>query len=160
MVSVHASKIGNHYVSDGSVISELWLKKSECTAQSYLDLNTSNSQRHQIVVNAMNLLGKGYRYAGNGPDAYDCSGLVKAVMSSVGISIARTSSEICNAGTQVGITGLRPGDIVGRSGHVGIYIGDGYFVHAAETSTGVVTESLEVYNASSRFSSYVNVVGD
>ncbi len=160
VVAVHASKIGSHYISDGSVVDELWLKKSDCTAQSYIDLNTSNSQRHQIVINAMSLLGKGYRYAGNGPDAFDCSGLVKNVMSSVGISVSRTSSEICNEGTQVGVTGLRPGDIVGRSGHVGIYIGDGLFVHAAETSTGVVTESLEAYNSSSRFSHYVNVVGD
>ena len=158
VVAVHASRIGNFSV--GSTVDELWLKKSECTASNSIELNTTSPQRQQIVKTALGLLGKGYRYAGNGPDAYDCSGFVNAVMTSCGISIARTSYEICNAGTQVGITGLRPGDIVGRPGHVGIYIGGGNFVHAAESSTGVITDSVEVYNRGSAFSSYVNVIGD
>lgn len=160
IVAVNARRIGNYYTSDGSRITELWLKKSECVAKNYIEVNTTNSQRQQIVKTAFSLLGKGYQYAGNGPDAYDCSGLVNAVMTSCGISIARTSSEICSAGTQVGITGLRPGDIVGRSGHVGVYIGNGYFLHAAESTTGVVTEDLNVYNRNSRFTNYCNVVGD
>ncbi len=158
VVAVHASRIGNYSV--GAVVNELWLKKSECTVQNSIELNTTNPQRQQIVKTALSLLGKGYQYAGNGPDAYDCSGLVNAVMTNCGISISRTSYEICNAGTQVGITGLRPGDIVGRPGHVGIYIGNGNFLHAAESSCGVISDSVEVYNRGSAFSSYVNVVGD
>ena len=81
-------------------------------------------------------------------------------MSQCGIKVPRTSSELCSAGTEVGIEGLRPGDIVGRPGHVGIYIGNGYFIHASESSTGVVVESVAVYNKASAFTNYVNVVGD
>ena len=50
--------------------------------------------------------------------------------------------------------------VVGRPGHVGIYIGDGWFVHASESSTGVITESLEVYSRTNRFTNFINVVGD
>ncbi len=160
IVAVHARRIGNYSTPDGSTISELWLKKSDCTAKNYIELNTSSAKRQAIVKYALSLLGKGYTYGGNGPDAFDCSGFVNHVMSTNGISVARTSTEICSNGYEVGITGLRPGDIVGRSGHVGIYIGDGYFIHAAESATGVITDSIEIYNKSSAFTAYRNVSGD
>lgn len=160
VVAAGGRQVGNYRTSDGSVLSEIWLKKSDCTAQSYIDLNTSNSTRQQIVRNALSYLGKRYQFAANGPDAFDCSGFVNYIMNSVGISVPRSSSEICTIGTQVSADELRPGDIVGRPGHVGIYIGDGWFVHASESSTGVITESLEVYSRTNRFTNFINVVGD
>lgn len=160
VVQVQARRIGNYTTPDGSTITELWLKKSDCVARNYIELNTSNTKRQAIVKYALSLLGKGYQYAGNGPDVFDCSGFVNHVMSTNGIKVARNSTEICSNGREVGINGLRPGDIVGRSGHVGIYIGDGYFIHAAESSSGVITDSVAIYNKSSAFTSYRNVVGD
>ncbi len=160
IVAMAGRKVGDYATPDGSVPAELWLRKSDCTVQSSLDLNTSNETRRQIVRNAMALLGCRYRYAGNGPEVFDCSGFVHYVMESVGISVPRTSTELCGAGEQVGAEGVRPGDIVGRPGHVGIYIGDGYFVHASESSTGVITESIAVYERNNHFTNYVNVVGD
>lgn len=160
VVSVQARRLGNYTTPDGSTITELWLKKSDCVAKNYIEINTSNTKRQAIVKYALSLLGKGYQYAGNGPDVFDCSGFVNHVMSTNGIKVARNSTEICQNGREAGINGLRPGDIVGRSGHVGIYIGDGYFVHAAESSTGVITDSVAIYNKSSAFTSYRNVVGD
>lgn len=160
VVAVNAKRIGNYATSDGSRVTELWLRKSECTASSSIELNTTNAKRQQIVKYALSLLGKGYQYGGNGPDVFDCSGFVNSVMSNAGIKVARTSSEICNAGSSVGLSGLRPGDIVGRPGHVGIYIGNGYFIHAAESSSGVITDSVEIYNRSAAFTAYRNVVGD
>lgn len=160
VVSVQARRIGNYTTPDGSTITELWLKKSDCVARNYIELNTSNTKRQAIVKYALSLLGKGYQYAGNGPDVFDCSGFVNHVMSTNGIKVARNSTEICSNGREVGINGLRPGDIVGRSGHVGIYIGDGYFIHAAESSSGVITDSVAIYNRSSAFTSYRNVAGD
>lgn len=160
VVAMAGRKVGDYATPDGSVPAELWLKKSDCTAQSWMDLDTANETRRQIVRNAMALLGCRYRYAGNGPDVFDCSGFVHYVMESVGISVPRTSTELCSAGQQVGAEGLRPGDIVGRPGHVGIYIGDGYFVHASESSTGVITESIPVYERNNHFTNFVNVVGD
>ena len=160
VVAAGGRQVGSYRTSDGSILSEIWLKKSDCSAQSYIELNTTNPTRQQIVRNALALLGKRYQYAGNGPDAFDCSGFVSYIMKSVGISVPRSSSEICGLSGQVSIENLRPGDIVGRPGHVGIYIGDGWFVHASESNTGVVTESLEVYGRSNRFTNYINVVGD
>ncbi len=160
IVSVNAKRIGNYTTPDGSTITELWLKKSDCVARNYIELNTSNTRRQAIVKYALSLLGKGYQYAGNGPEVFDCSGFVNHVMNTNGIKVARNSTAICSNGSEVGISGLRPGDIVGRSGHVGIYIGDGYFVHAAESSTGVITDSVAIYNRSSAFTSYRNVAGD
>ncbi len=160
VVQVNARRIGNYATPDGSTITELWLKKSDCIARNYIELNTSNTKRQAIVKYALSLLGKGYQYAGNGPDVFDCSGFVNHVMSTNGIKVARNSTEICQNGREAGINGLRPGDIVGRSGHVGIYIGDGYFVHAAESSSGVITDSVAIYNKSSAFTAYRNVVGD
>lgn len=160
VVSVNAKRIGNYTTPDGSTITELWLKKSDCVARNYIELNTTSAKRQAIVKYALSLLGKGYQYAGNGPDVFDCSGFVNHVMSTNGIKVARNSTAICQNGSEVGINGLRPGDIVGRSGHVGIYIGDGCFVHAAESSTGVITDSVAIYNRSSAFTSYRNVAGD
>ncbi len=160
VVAAGGRQVGNYRTSDGSVLSEIWLKKSDCTAQNYIELNTSNTTRQQIVRNALACLGKRYVFAGNGPDAFDCSGFVCYIMKSVGISVPRSSSEICGIGTQISSDELRPGDIVGRPGHVGIYIGDGWFVHASESSTGVITESLAIYNRTNHFSNYINIVGD
>lgn len=160
IVAVNASRIGNYYTPDGSHATELWLKKNDCTISGTLSLNTSNTTRQNIVKTALSLAGSRYVYGGNGPDSFDCSGFVRYVMAQNGISVPRTSTEQCSAGTEVGINGLRPGDIVGRSGHVGIYIGNGYFIHSSESSTGVIVESVAVYNKYSKFTNYVNVVGD
>ncbi len=160
IVAVNASRIGNYYTPDGSHATELWLKKNDCTISGTLSLNTSNTTRQNIVKTALSLAGSRYVYGGNGPDSFDCSGFVRYVMAQNGISVPRTSTEQCSAGTEVGINGLRPGDIVGRSGHVGIYIGNGYFIHSSESSTGVIVESVAVYNKYNKFTNYVNVVGD
>ncbi len=158
VVKASATQIGDYTTSDGTVVNELWLKKSDCVTTDSIQLNTSNSTRQNIVKTALSLLGLSYEYAGNGPDSFDCSGFVNYVMSANGISVPRTSEEICNTGTQVGIEDLRPGDIVGRVGHVGIYIGDGYFVHSSDSATGVITENVDVYNSLQPFTNYVSVV--
>lgn len=160
VVAANASRIGGYTTPDGSRITELWLKKSDCSAKSVIEINTSNTTRQNIVRTALSLIGNRYSYGGSTPDGFDCSGFVSYVMKQNGISVPRTSSEQCRTGKQVGLEGLRPGDIVGRTGHVGIYIGNGYFVHASENSTGVIVESVAVYNKSSAFTNYVSVVGD
>ncbi len=160
IVAANATRIGGYNTPDGSRITELWLKKNDCSAKNVIEINTSNTTRQNIVKTALSFAGSRYVYGGSGPESFDCSGFVNYVMSQCGIKVPRTSSELCSAGTEVGIEGLRPGDIVGRPGHVGIYIGNGYFIHASESSTGVVVESVAVYNKASAFTNYVNVVGD
>ena len=157
--AAHASRIGDY--SAGEMVTELWLKASDCRAQNSISIDTSDAKRASIVKTALSLLGKQYSYAGSGPDSFDCSGFVSYVMSQNGISVPRTSSSICALSGQISQSELKAGDIVGRSGHVGIYIGNGVFVHASEATTGVVAESLSVYNTSGRsFTNFINVVGN
>lgn len=160
IVKYSGNRIGNAHTNDGTKAGEVWLLKADCTAKNYIDIATANSTRGKIVAAALELLGSRYAYGGSGPDSFDCSGLVKYVCDKAGVKVPRTSSELCALPDKVDISKLRPGDICGRNGHVGIYIGNDVFIHASESSVGVVAEYLSSYNAINRFTTYINVVGD
>lgn len=94
----------------------------------------------------------GYRYAWGGTSprtGFDCSGLVYYVFQTMGISISRDYWGMMDRGTPVSRNQLQPGDLVffvntykaGLS-HVGIYVGDGQFVHAVDERRGVQVDSL------------------
>jgi cell wall-associated NlpC family hydrolase len=101
-----------------------------------------------IVNTALSLLGKSYVFGGTSTSGFDCSGFTKYVFAGSGISLPRTSYEQFASGTHVSIDQLQPGDLLFFStyskgaSHVGIYIGGGRFVHAANPSSGVVITSL------------------
>ncbi|MCS7165325.1 MAG: C40 family peptidase [Candidatus Calescibacterium sp.] len=110
------------------------------------DVNEGN----QKVVNlALQQVGKPYVYGAEGPNAFDCSGLVYWVFKKCGKILPRTADEQFKVGTPVSKNQLKPGDLVffantyttGIS-HVGIYIGNGKFVHAANRRKGVIISSL------------------
>ncbi len=98
----------------------------------------------QIVETAKKYLGVRYVYGGASPSGFDCSGLVYYVLKSVGISAYRTPADQYKMGTYVEKSDLQPGDIVFfqntyKSGisHVGIYVGDGKFIHAPNSRSVV-----------------------
>lgn len=81
--------------------------------------------------------GKPYLWGGNGPDAWDCSGLVQWAFRTVGISLPRTSQEMARdtGGMLVPLSALQPGDVITMNtydiaGHVGIYAGNGMVFNA------------------------------
>lgn len=90
-----------------------------------------------IVATAKKYLGTPYKYGGNSPSGFDCSGFVYYVYRSLGINISRTQATMYKQGTPVSKSDLKPGDLVffqntykvGIS-HVGIYVGDGEFIHS------------------------------
>lgn len=92
-------------------------------------------------------IGTPYRYGGETKDGVDCSGFTQAVFREMGVSIPRTASTQAEAAADVTPGDLRFGDIIffntsgGGISHCGIYIGDGFFVHAS-SSRGVVRQSL------------------
>jgi cell wall-associated NlpC family hydrolase len=91
--------------------------------------------RPQAVEIALRYLGTPYRWAGASPAGFDCSGFVMYVYSRIGIRLPHSSWMLWGVGKPVARTDLRPGDIVffnGRS-HVGIYIGQGRFIHSPHT---------------------------
>lgn len=93
-------------------------------------------------------MGKPYQWGGTGPNSYDCSGLVYTLYGKLGISLPRVSAEQATAGTYVAKKDLQYGDLVffARDGknvnHVGIYVGNGEFVHAPQTGDVVKKSSL------------------
>jgi cell wall-associated NlpC family hydrolase len=94
---------------------------------------------------ALAQVGKAYAWGGNGPNAYDCSGLTTAAYKQAGISLPRTSSAQFGVGTAVSLADLQPGDLVfyySDISHVAMYIGNGRIVHAANPTSGVTTASV------------------
>ncbi|MGC9498337.1 C40 family peptidase [Streptomyces sp. WG7] len=100
-----------------------------------------------VVSFVQSQVGDAYVSGGTGPNSWDCSGLVQAAFKQVNIDLPRVSQAQSTAGTQVGLDNLQPGDILywggaGSAYHVGVYVGDGMFVGAQNSSTGVVKASL------------------
>ncbi|MFN8589981.1 MAG: NlpC/P60 family protein [Thermomicrobiales bacterium] len=103
-----------------------------------------------MVGFAMQYVGYPYSYGGEGPYSFDCSGFTKFVaMNALGLDITHDMFTQIDMGQSVDRNSLQPGDLVffantfrpGLS-HVGIYIGDGQFVHAENESTGVRVSDL------------------
>lgn len=108
----------------------------------------------QLADYAKQFVGYPYIYGGSSPSGFDCSGFMQYVFAQFGYTINRTATAQLNDGVSVGCDEMQPGDIVyfgygSTATHVGMYIGDGQFVHAQNSATGVVVSSLsESYYAS------------
>jgi cell wall-associated NlpC family hydrolase len=104
-----------------------------------------------VLMRALGLVGTPYRYGGNSPEGgFDCSGLVTYVFRDVlDLRLPRTSRELAEVqGPKIDTDTLAPGDLVffGRRGavsHVGIYVGEGRFVHAPSTGGTVRLDRLD-----------------
>ncbi len=104
------------------------------------------SGRAAAAVNyAMGQVGDAYVYGAAGPDAYDCSGLTMASWAQAGVALPHSSSAQYGSGPHIPTGALQPGDLVfyyNPISHVGMYIGNGMIVHAANPSTGVQVAGL------------------
>jgi len=110
---------------------------------------TTSARVKTVLQRAFALLGTPYRWGGTSPEGgFDCSGLVGYVFRTIGIDLPRVSRAMANEGTAVADrTALAEGDLVffgkrGRVDHVGIYIGEGKFLHAPRTGRDVTVSSL------------------
>jgi len=94
---------------------------------------------------AMAQVGKAYVYGAAGPNAFDCSGLTMMAWAQAGVSLPHSSSAQYGAGPHVAVGDLQPGDLVfyySPISHVGMYIGNGMIVHAANPGAGVRVSAL------------------
>lgn len=96
---------------------------------------------------AINQVGTPYRYGGSNPNGFDCSGLVQYSYARAGVSLPRTTRAMWNHAKPVAGDRMRAGDllffnIAGKMSHVGLYLGDGRFVHAPSSGKVVSVESL------------------
>jgi cell wall-associated NlpC family hydrolase len=113
----------------------------------------------KLLRGAMALLGTPYRWGGTSPDGgFDCSGLVNYVFrTTLGIELPRVSRDMARDGERVDRSALAAGDLVffsrrgKRIDHVGIYLGDGRFVHAPRTGKDVMVSELDSGYWSRRF---------
>ena len=116
-------------------------------------------------MQAVAMLDRGYTYGGKKMHTgFDCSGLVSFVYKeSAGIALKGSAAQMAEVAKSIEPSQAHPGDLVffntlgSAFSHVGIYIGDGKFVHAANERTGVKTERLANSYWSQRFEGYRTV---
>ena len=142
-----------------------------CSTSSRHDATTASSppsypnnpaKRQDIVMQAMAMLDRGYTYGGKKlHTGFDCSGLVSFVYKeSAGIALQGNAAQMAVLAKPIDPTLAHPGDLVffntlGSSfSHVGIFIGSGKFIHAANERTGVKTERLANTYWAKRFEGY------
>lgn len=113
--------------------------------------NSALSVRDSVVAIARAQVGRKYRRGGTSPErGFDCSGLVKYVLEALRVEVPRTSREQSRFGAAVprDTTQLRPGDLLlfgtPKAGvsHVGIYVGNGRYIHASSVAGRVIESPL------------------
>jgi cell wall-associated NlpC family hydrolase len=106
--------------------------------------------RDSIVTMARSQIGKRYRYGGATPGrGFDCSGLIQYIATHLGLDVPRTAARQAKAGSAVpaDTSHLRPGDLLTfgtgrRITHIGIYVGDGRFIHASSKAGRVIESAV------------------
>ena len=115
--------------------------------------NSAQSLRDSVVQMAKAQVGTKYRLGGATPEkGFDCSGLVKYVMAALNLDLPRTAKQQAKQGLAVtkDTSRLLPGDLLtfGKTkkstvSHIGIYIGDGRYIHASSKAGQVIESSID-----------------
>lgn len=128
-----------------------WVLKSKVSLLDYQVVGPSGSGSEigsRVVQTALKYLGIPYRWGGYSADGIDCSGFVKAVFASHGISLPRVARDQACVGYPVNVSQLQAGDRVyfackgGAVDHAGIYMGNGLFIHSSVRNRGVAVDSI------------------
>jgi peptidoglycan DL-endopeptidase LytE len=146
-----AAKTGKPHPAESAAIpNETYM--SSAIAESAGKDEAANSQalstRLQLVQAGFEMIGVRYRFGGSGLSGIDCSGLVKTLFSKFNIDLPRSSKEQFKQGQKVDRDELEIGDLVFFSSggsqptHVGIYVGNDQFLHAARKAKQVVVSDL------------------
>lgn len=126
--------------------------------------NEPDPMMNDLAVYALSLEGTPYKYGGNTPETgFDCSGFIGYVFRhTLGKTLPRSAEEISRVGSRPDIDELKPGDLVffntlhRKYSHVGIYLGDGQFIHSPGTGKSVTVVNMnenywrERYNGARR----------
>lgn len=122
-------------------------------------LQVNGGLTEKILLTAFSQQGTPYRYGGTSPQSgFDCSGFTRWVFAQNGINLPRSSSEQLAVGRPVAKEDLRPGDLLiykrhnrGRATHVGIYVGDGKYIHSPRAGRTVEESEAFSQQAAPRF---------
>lgn len=116
--------------------------------------SSGSSAGQAIVAKAKEYLGVPYVWGGSSPSGFDCSGFTQYVMRVCGYSINRTATAQLSNGYEVSYSNLQPGDLVffhhtyntnSAASHVGIYVGNGNFIHAGNGGITITSLSMDFY---------------
>ena len=123
----------------------------------------TNATTRQAVAYALAQVGDAYVWGAEGPNAFDCSGLMVAAYRSAGVSITHSAIGLSGTGRSVSKSDLQPGDLIfwySPVHHVGMYVRGGMMVHARNVNVGVVKQSVDSYiKAGAPYSGAVRIVG-
>jgi cell wall-associated NlpC family hydrolase len=122
-------------------------------------LQDITNRASDLVMHALGMLGISYKRGGNTPESgLDCSGMVRYVFKqALGHELPRSAAEISQIGIQIKQSELQPGDLVfyntmkNSFSHVGIYLGDGKFIHSPSAGGQVRIESMALAYWTKRF---------
>ena len=138
--------------TDASANTAASISDTTATVQTPKKKTSAKTKKLNAVVKlAKKQVGKSYVYGATGPYAFDCSGLVQYVYKQAGKKVLpRTTYAQVNVGKRVSLSHLKKGDLLfwGSASapyHVGIYVGNGQYVHAATPSQGVRKQALSGY---------------
>jgi cell wall-associated NlpC family hydrolase len=119
--------------------------------------DSASGSRSNVISYAYNFIGRPYVWGAEGPRSFDCSGFTKYVYRAFGVNLPHYTGSQIGEGSSVSRTNLKQGDLVffitdGASvSHVGIYIGDGEFIHASSGSGKIIVSNLGQSYYNSRY---------
>ena len=124
-------------------------------------VSLTDQRAKKVVAAALSRVSTGqYVWGASGGNSFDCSGLMMYAYRQIGISLPHSSSAQSRLGKAVSITNLKPGDLLffySPVHHVGMYIGDGKFVHARNTRDDLEFDTISGYG---HFTSARRIIGD
>lgn len=155
-------------LSTGAVADEAPVVESKAVADAPSGLQRYTNAAQELVIQGISYLGIPYRYGGTDRESgVDCSGLVQNLFrSALGLDLPRTAAAMSKVGEEVEPTELKPGDLVFFNtmrrafSHVGVYVGDGQFLHSPSSGGKVRLEKLSVSYWASRFNGARRVLPD
>ena len=143
--------------SSGDDMDRLLADRGLLTQIDQVRQNVSN-RASELVVTAMGFLGVPYKRGGNNENGFDCSGFVRAIyQQSVGLLLPRRAEQQAAATQSIEKSDLQPGDLVFFNtlrravSHVGIYVGEGKFIHSPRSGSAVRVEDMQKVYWNSRF---------
>ena len=107
--------------------------------------NESQQKADELIETAKSFIGTPYLYGGATPAGFDCSGFTMNFYKQLGIDLPHNAAAQISCGNSVSSDQLKPGDLVffgSGISHVGIYVGDGKFIHSPRTGEYVRIDSL------------------
>lgn len=124
-------------------------------------VSLTDQRAKKVVAAALSRVSSGqYVWGASGGNSFDCSGLMMYAYRQIGISLPHSSSAQSRLGKAVSIKNLKPGDLLffySPVHHVGMYIGDGKFVHARNTRDDLEVDTISGYG---HFTSARRIIGD